>query len=366
VSPSPDTPLIDGLTITVRHLPAVTVVRGSQRETVVTGAETVGDVLAAQGIPVTDATRVSPSADSPITKGLVISVSYLPAVTVRVGDHPAVTVITGKTTVGQLLAARKITLGDHDTVSPDAKTPLSEGLSVTVNRVRYATSSKTKTIPQPADRIVEDSSLAKGTQQITQQGHPGAMKITYRTKITNGERGKAKEVSRSTVTDAAPTIIHVGTYVAPVTTTSARPTTPAAPPPATSNGGSGSGASAGTAPSRSKQTSSVKPPATSSAPSSKAAPSSSSSSIDLSRGPGLAVWERIAQCESTNNWHINTGNGYYGGLQFDISTWLANGGGKYAPRADLATKAQQIDIANNTYAKRGLSPWQCAYIVGLI
>jgi hypothetical protein len=93
---------------------------------------------------------------------------------------------------------------------------------------------------------------------------------------------------------------------------------------------------------------------------------SSAPAPSTSGGPGIAVWEQIAQCESTNNWSINTGNGYYGGLQFDIPTWLGNGGGQYAPRADLATKAQQIDIANRVYASRGLSPWQCAYILGLI
>ena len=49
-------------------------------------------------------------------------------------------------------------------------------------------------------------------------------------------------------------------------------------------------------------------------------------------------WDAIAKCESGNNWSINTGNGYYGGLQFDIGTWLSNGGGAYAPRADLATQ----------------------------
>ena len=80
----------------------------------------------------------------------------------------------------------------------------------------------------------------------------------------------------------------------------------------------------------------------------------------------ISTWNDIAQCESSGNWHINTGNGYYGGLQFDIPTWLSNGGGQYAPRADLATKAQQIDIANRVYAHRGLTPWQCAYILGLV
>ena len=66
---------------------------------------------------------------------------------------------------------------------------------------------------------------------------------------------------------------------------------------------------------------------------------------------------RGRSCESGGNWHINTGNGFYGGLQFDSGTWLANGGGAYAPRADLATREQQIAVANRLYAARGSSPW---------
>ena len=63
------------------------------------------------------------------------------------------------------------------------------------------------------------------------------------------------------------------------------------------------------------------------------------------------MWDRIAQCESGGNWHINTGNGYYGGLQFAQSTWLANGGADFAARADLASREQQITVANRLYAK---------------
>lgn len=78
-------------------------------------------------------------------------------------------------------------------------------------------------------------------------------------------------------------------------------------------------------------------------------------------GPAEAArkvnWDVVAKCESGGRWHINTGNGYYGGLQFSRSTWKANGGGKYAPTADKATKAEQIAIANKLYAKRGLKPW---------
>ncbi|MFC5644770.1 transglycosylase family protein, partial [Kitasatospora cinereorecta] len=59
----------------------------------------------------------------------------------------------------------------------------------------------------------------------------------------------------------------------------------------------------------------------------------------------VSTWDKVAQCESTGNWSIDTGNGFYGGLQFTSSTWAAYGGTAYAPQANLATKAQQIAIA---------------------
>ena len=73
------------------------------------------------------------------------------------------------------------------------------------------------------------------------------------------------------------------------------------------------------------------------------------------------MWDRIAVCESGGDWHINTGNGYYGGLQFDSRTWLGAGGGDFASRADLASREQQITVANRVYAQRGLAPWACGY-----
>jgi hypothetical protein len=68
-------------------------------------------------------------------------------------------------------------------------------------------------------------------------------------------------------------------------------------------------------------------------------------------------WDAVAQCESGGNWSINTGNGYYGGLQFSSSTWLAFGGAVYAPRADQAARAQQIAIAEKVLAKQGRGAW---------
>ncbi|SBT92917.1 LysM domain-containing protein [Streptomyces sp. DI166] len=69
------------------------------------------------------------------------------------------------------------------------------------------------------------------------------------------------------------------------------------------------------------------------------------------------VWDRIAQCESGGNWHINTGNGYYGGLQFSASTWNAYGGTAYAPTADRASKAQQIAVATKVQRAQGWQAW---------
>jgi hypothetical protein len=68
---------------------------------------------------------------------------------------------------------------------------------------------------------------------------------------------------------------------------------------------------------------------------------------------GSTAWDHIAACESGGNWAINTGNGYYGGLQFTQATWAGAGGLQYAPRADLATRDQQIAVAS----KLSLSNW---------
>jgi LysM repeat protein len=77
-----------------------------------------------------------------------------------------------------------------------------------------------------------------------------------------------------------------------------------------------------------------------------------------------STWDAVAECESSGNWSINTGNGYYGGLQFSQSTWNAFGGQEYASRADLASRDQQIAIAEKTLAGQGWGAWACAYAGG--
>jgi uncharacterized protein YabE (DUF348 family) len=74
----------------------------------------------------------------------------------------------------------------------------------------------------------------------------------------------------------------------------------------------------------------------------------------------LKLWNKIAKCESGGRWHINTGNGYYGGLQFALGTWRAYGGRDFASKPHKASKAEQITVANRVYKKQGTRPWGCA------
>ena len=102
-----------------------------------------------------------------------------------------------------------------------------------------------------------------------------------------------------------------------------------------------------------------------------------SAALALSCGIGLAgavpaeaattsVWDRVAKCESGGNWKINTGNGYYGGLQFAAGTWKGYGGGTYASQANRATKAEQIAIARRVLAGQGPGAWPvCSRRAGL-
>lgn len=100
-----------------------------------------------------------------------------------------------------------------------------------------------------------------------------------------------------------------------------------------------------------------------------------SAAVALTAGLGLAstpkanaadVWDKVAKCESSGNWSINTGNGFYGGLQFTKQTWKGFGGGKYASTANKASKAEQIAIARRVLAVQGPGAWPvCSRKAGL-
>lgn len=77
-------------------------------------------------------------------------------------------------------------------------------------------------------------------------------------------------------------------------------------------------------------------------------------------------WDQLAQCESGGNWAINTGNGFQGGLQFTPSTWKAHGGQQFAPSANLASREEQIVVAERVLASQGWGAWPaCSARLGL-
>lgn len=91
-------------------------------------------------------------------------------------------------------------------------------------------------------------------------------------------------------------------------------------------------------------------------------------SVGSASAASLETWDALAQCESSGNWHINTGNGYYGGVQFSHRTWQAYGGGVFSYNAHGATKGQQILIAEKVLAdpNQGWGAWPaCSREIGV-
>jgi uncharacterized protein YabE (DUF348 family) len=330
---------LDGLSVSADTLRTVTLtVDGASRQ--ITGtATTVGDLLGEAGVALAPNQRVTPAATDPVVDAGTVSVVTLPTVSLTVGADPATTTVTDLATVGDLLAAAGVSLGPDDTAVPAVETPVTDGLQVTVTRIAYLTETVSETLDQPADRRVEDDTLADGVTTVTQLGRPGVAEVTYRTTVTNGVQGAREETGRTVVTEPLAKIVTMGT----------KPADPAPEPEPEPEPEPAPAAAA---------------PAVDPAPPSQPQPAPQPAPAPAPTGGWSVNWDAIAACESGNNWSINTGNGYYGGLQFDIGTWLGNGGGEYAPRADLATKDQQIAIAERVYAARGLSPWACGYAAG--
>lgn len=89
------------------------------------------------------------------------------------------------------------------------------------------------------------------------------------------------------------------------------------------------------------------------------------STADAPPEPAYSVWDALAQCESGGRWHIATGNGYWGGLQQDLAFWRRHGGLQYAARPDLASRAQQIAVAEAGLRVQGWGAWPvCSRRIG--
>ncbi len=326
---------------------AVTLVVDGQTKKIHTTAHDVSGVLAGQGYHVSSHDIVAPAADSSIHNGSTIVYKRGRELNLTVDGH-AKTVWTTAPTVDQALSELGYPASDYVSVSRSSRLPLAPTslvvrspmrvvLSADHHRRQLSTTGRTvgqvlhnagitlgrndRVLPSAShavrngihivvqrisykDQTVResvpfpvhkryDSSMYQGQTTVLTRGVPGSAKVTYRVKYVYGNNAGRKVVHRVVLTQPKAQVEKVGTKQRPAVRVAAN---------------------------------------------------------------GLN-WDAVANCESGGNWHINTGNGFYGGLQFDYGTWLSNGGGKYAPRADLASRAQQIAVANRLYAARGSSPW---------
>jgi len=310
VVPAAGSPVADGQKIVVRYGRKLTVTIDGRTRDYWTTATTVSAALQELGIRA-DSAKLSASRSMSLGRqGLVLSVTTPKKVVVRV-DGKSRTATTTGATVADVLSELNVTKDADDRVKPGATTAVTSGLKIAVLRVTSKQVKETRAIAAPVTRK-KDSTLYVGQTKTLKPGAEGARINTYKVTKVDG-KVESKKYLGSKVTQApVRALVAVGTKSRPAT----------------------------------------------SAPAPRDAGNTSGAGINLSNA---AMWDRIAQCESGGNWSINTGNGYYGGLQFDIGSWLANGGDDFASRADLASRAEQITVANRYYAKAGLGPWGCAH-----
>ena len=145
----------------------------------------------------------------------------------------------------------------------------------------------------PAARRIEDPDMNMSREVVEDPGAPGVQDVTFAVAKVNGVETGRLPVANTVVTPARDAVVRVGTK-------------PGTEVPPVNEGG---------------------------------------------------IWDAIASCEAGGNWAINTGNGYYGGVQFDQGTWERNGGLRYASRADLASREEQIAVAEVTRARQGWGAW---------
>jgi len=316
VVPAVDAALRDGDNVIVKYARTLTITVDGKTRTLNTTETTVDGALLALGLR-GEGARLSVSRSQSIGRqGLALTVVTPKSVTVTVDGKTTTKTITAAT-VGEALGQLGVTVGKADKVNPPVTTPLTAGIKVAVERFTTKDVKRTEAVGYSTSKK-KSADLYTGQTKVATKGVAGVRTITERRTLKDGKVVATKQISSVVTKKPVNAVVLVGTKKrpAPAPAPVRRTTT------TTTGGGSTSGAG-----------------------------------INLARA---AMWDSIAQCESGGNWSINTGNGYYGGLQFLTSTWLSSGGGDFAPRADLASRAEQITVANRLYARAGTSPWGCA------
>ena len=305
VAPGLTSKLDDGTRIAVQYGRQVTFTIDGRPQTLWTTATTLEGAIAALGVDTAGA-DLSTSRSSEIGRqGLSVDVATKKTVTVdAAGTKKKIT--TTAQTVAEVLTAAKVTPDADDLVSVAKTDPVTDGSKITYTSVDTKSVKTKKSVAYGVVRK-SDSDLARGKTRITTNGVAGRTETVYKEIRHNGKLVDRSKVSTKIVAKPRTQVIMVGTKKPKA------PKTPKAP---------------------------------------KAA--------NVATG---SVWDRIAQCESGGNWSINTGNGYYGGLQFSASTWRAYGG---SGMAHQASRAQQIAIATKVQKAQGWGAWPaCTAKLGL-
>ncbi|MFS2087985.1 transglycosylase family protein [Paenarthrobacter nicotinovorans] len=311
VSPALDARVDNGSVVNINLAKAVSIELDGARKTVNTTASDVAGLVSELGVASSSQVSQPKEAALEVT-GSFVSISTPKTISV-VADGKSTSTTTTAADVATVLKDAGVTVGANDRLSQPGNAPVIQDMVIKVSRVDTSkTAEATEEVPFDSVKT-ESADLFKGEEKVTQEGVAGSLVKTFKLVLVDGREASRTLVSSNVATPPVAEKISVGTKARPV----AAPAAAAAAAAPVSSGPTGA--------------------------------------------PNEAMWDRIAQCESGGNWAINTGNGYYGGLQFSGPTWLANGGGAYAPTANLATKAQQIEIANRLYAKNGLSDWGCAH-----
>lgn len=315
VEPALPTAIANGDRVVYGRARRLTLDEGPSQREVWTTASTVSQALAGLGVAAQPIQlSAAPGTAIPLA-GMTLELHVPRAVTLTDGSGAKRPFTTTAGTVGGLLEEQKITLGPDDVSIPGSDTPLTDGTDVQVVRNGVGEVVVVRGTPPPEQQI-DDPTMPRGVIRVVAPGRPGESTAIMRVIVRNGQEVSREQISAGGFTPPQPHIVRVGTG-APL------------PGPDLSFGSAGA------------------PAAT----------------VDDG-----SVWDQIAHCESTGNWAISTGNGYYGGLQFDAGTWRAYGGSAYAPLPSQASRAEQIAIAEKVRDDRGggYGAWPaCSHKLGL-
>lgn len=293
VVPTLGSSVSDGSAVAVRYSRPLSVNVDGEKKTYWTTATRVEVALDQLGIRV-DGARLSTSRSASIDRsGMALAITTPKRIRVKIGNEKVRVLRIATPDVRSLLERLDVRVDSDDIVRPGLAKLIEGGETIRVVRVKAV--KKRIARERVASPIVEkkDSSLASGTRVTVTEGSAGVRDVTYRLVFHNGRIVARTVLAQTVITAAKPTVVRVGTKVAP-----------------------------------------------------KPAPVYTS---------GSTVWDRLAECESGGNWAANTGNGYYGGLQFSLSTWRAYGGSGY-PHEN--SREAQIAVAQRLFeAQGGFGAW---------